>query len=156
MTLTKSDLALRPMTFEDLTLVWKWRNHDSIRACAIRSDPISWVNHLHWWHYDVLNERYIFTENERSIGVVMFDLESGYWSFYLDPDLPRGRGYGKAMLRLALETIDKSCLEVKATVHKWNKASLRLHEEFGFTETKTEEGLIYFIRPSIERRNLVG
>lgn len=128
-----ASFALRSMTIEDLTLVWKWRNHDNIRKWSRNPERIDWVNHLHWFNSDHSLARFIFTLDQRSVGVITFGFDN-YWSFYLDPELPSGYGYGLILLALALNRLKQSGMEgpVKASVHKQNFASLNLHLKLGF------------------------
>jgi RimJ/RimL family protein N-acetyltransferase len=131
--------ALRPMVYEDLTLVWHWRNHDSIRAQSQDSQRIPWLSHASWFDSTTYGPKYIFTEAGRSVGVVTLN-HLDEWSFYLDPTLPRNKGYGCIMLSLAVAHLKTFRSAIFATVLKSNPASKRLHQRLGFVrvgQTKT-------------------
>jgi RimJ/RimL family protein N-acetyltransferase len=130
--------ALREMVEADLTLVWKWRNHESIRRNSVHSGPIPWSTHLNWFRHVSANYRLIFTEQGRSIGVLIVD-HLNFWSFYLDPELPKGKGYGRIMLSLALAHLQRP---LGAKVLKDNTASLKLHKALGFKQVENKAGVI--------------
>jgi UDP-2,4-diacetamido-2,4,6-trideoxy-beta-L-altropyranose hydrolase len=133
------------MTDEDLTLVWKWRNHPEICQYARSGQSISWGDHQAW--SNSFGHRYIFTEDGRTIGVVTLDAIYGHWSFYLDPDLPKGKGYGQLMLSLFLNHIKTQLTwfsEIKADVLQTNPASIKLHTKLGFETVQVKDGIHEF------------
>lgn len=136
--------GLRPMTEQDLTLVWKWRNDNSVRSVSKSQAQIPWADHLKWFKTQP-GERYIFMEDQRSIGVLLMS-QSGYWSFYLDPDLPKGQGYGSIMLTLFMVSHKRRGQNlIRAQVMSSNTASLRLHYKLGFQKAHEKDGICELI-----------
>lgn len=119
------------MTFEDLTLVWRWRNDPKVRKSAEDDKYIEWDEHLSWFKNNY-GLQWIFTINHRSVGVITKN-KFDYWSFYLDPGEIKRQGYGLIMLSLMIaECKQNGVKEIKAKVQPENKASLQLHSQVGF------------------------
>jgi UDP-4-amino-4,6-dideoxy-N-acetyl-beta-L-altrosamine N-acetyltransferase len=141
--LKKTDFNLREMTEDDLEMVWKWRNLESVRAYMYTDHVISIEEHRAWYAKakEDSNSVYLICEEQGvAIGVVNFVQidrvnNKSFWGFYLgQQDGPRGRG--SIMEYLALEyafgrlELRKLCGEVLS----FNEHVLKLHKKFGFHE----------------------
>jgi L-amino acid N-acyltransferase YncA len=138
------------MTESDLTLVWKWRNHLHVRITSACEARILWEEHLNWFRNPSSSAyKLIFTENEKSIGVLTKNF-LGYWSFYLDPDAPKRMGYGLILLSLAVAHCKRiGDTAIRARVKASNLASLQLHKQVGFKPISKKKGtyeLLYSVR----------
>ena len=145
-------LTFRPMTREDLPLVWEWRQQPHVKK---------------WWHdwdtYEVLVEnylpgiegqdptaRYVVLLDEAPIGYIQTYLVSEYPEYAALVDVGEsvagidlligeeeltGRGIGTEMLRLFVEEIvfaDPTTIACMAGVEATNAASIRAFEKAGF------------------------
>lgn len=136
-----ASFALRPMTEEDLPLVLKWRNDPAVRVTAVDQTPISFETHLGWFKAISSGEKYIFTEDSKPIGVLLINVLD-YWSFYLDPSIPKKNGYGQIMLSLGISLFKRQGRRViNAHVKETNIPSLNLHKKLGFKITGRSQGL---------------
>lgn len=146
----KTSYELREMTHADLTLVWKWRNHPKVRSVASNAAFIPWEDHVQWFQRNESGQKYIFSESGQTLGVVTIN-QQGYWSFYLDPELPSGKGYGLVMLSTVLSYLKRRSLQfIKAKVLASNKVSLRLHKQIGFKiRKKTRDVYELFYSPHV-------
>jgi L-amino acid N-acyltransferase YncA len=132
---------LREMKPEDLTLVWKWRNHERVRSVSNSQETIAWEDHLRWFCSTPQTKKFVMSEQGKTVGVVTLN-EKGYWSFYLDPELPRRKGYGLVMLSIFLAKCKQMGVQIlRAQVRRENAASLKLHKQIGFRVTGLKAGI---------------
>jgi UDP-4-amino-4,6-dideoxy-N-acetyl-beta-L-altrosamine N-acetyltransferase len=124
----------------DLTAVLGWRNHPDIRRHMRTQHEISLDEHTAWFErasQDKSRCLLIVEEVDVALGFVHFsNVSSGGvsdWGFYARPDAPRGAGrkLGRAALNHAFRRLElhKVCGQVLGQ----NEASLRFHENLGFT-----------------------
>lgn len=130
-----ADIQLRAATPSDSKRLFEWRNHPSIRAISINSDPIQWESHQQWFNkvlQDANRPLYIAEQAGTEVGVIRFDIEGtqAEVSLYLAPDRnTHGKGLGTQLLlqgerRLSRERPE--ILQLIATVLEANEASHRL------------------------------
>lgn len=131
--------VMRPMTLEDLQLVWVWRNEWRVRRYMFNQATIKWADHVAWFQKATQNpgkHLLIFVIGMKPAGFMQFTDESPgkitEWGFYTATDAPKGCGtllcthglnYGFAVLGF-----HKVCGKVIA----YNEPSFRLHKRFGF------------------------
>lgn len=136
---------LRPMREEDAKKLFDWRNQPHIRQASLSTSELVWENHLEWIGKTLANGMglwKIYSEGGRDLGHVNAlpsrvdgKSNSWIWGFYIgERDAPRGAG--RRMLSFFLRElfsrpdVDSITAEVRAD----NKASISLHEGFGFQQ----------------------
>jgi UDP-4-amino-4,6-dideoxy-N-acetyl-beta-L-altrosamine N-acetyltransferase len=132
---------VRPMTSDDLDLVFQWRNHPKIRHEMLTQHEIVFEEHRVWFNRVSADPRkcvLIYEENGIRKGFVQFtNAQAGEvsdWGFYTAPDATKGTGQklGNAALDYAFEKLKlhKVCGQAIAS----NKASIKFHLKLGFTQ----------------------
>lgn len=135
-------ILLRNMTGTDLALVKAWRSHpDIFKNYFMQQAPLTWEEHLAWWHSRNENERdfiivAIEETHSRDIGVVNIT--------QLDNDIPEisftvgeislwGKGIGKKAVELLCQWLkDKNYKRVQAKAVSNNFRSINLLKSLGF------------------------
>lgn len=133
------EVYLRDVTQEDRDLLFQWANDDTVRKNSFSSDKILYENHCNWFDNMMKDEQciqWILQVGEQSVGQIRLKLEGvnaeiGY-SICVER---RGEGFGKQILKLALQRVKKEFPTVKkltAKVKSNNVASLRAFENNGY------------------------
>ncbi len=137
-----SSLTVRSATIDDAQMMYRWRNHPSVRRVSRNSMPMAFDSHLRWLKSALQSEsRYVMIAevNGRSVGVIRYDHISDNnleVSLYCDPRLTC-IGIGSAMLAAGeAEMVGRLGAEVTiaAFVLPGNKSSERMFERAGFME----------------------
>jgi UDP-2,4-diacetamido-2,4,6-trideoxy-beta-L-altropyranose hydrolase len=128
-----AEIELRAATKDDSARLFEWRNHPSIRAISINTDPIIWESHQQWFKnvlQDANRPLYIAEQAGTEVGVIRFDINEARAevSLYLAPE-HKGKGLGTQLLLLGEKQLLKERSDVQklvATVREGNEASHRL------------------------------
>ena len=133
----------RNLELADAENLLEWRNSDSVAPFMFNDRSIQLDEHLSWvrqsLHDEPTSARRIFVADDQPIG--FFSLtsidntnRSCVWGGYLAPNVPRGKGYGKAMmdesLRIAFDERGMHRVVVEAIVG--NDRAISLYESVGF------------------------
>jgi len=148
-------IFLRDTTINDAPLVMAWHSNPMIQSgfytLGNEPRPLSWEEHHRWW---TLTTKYwkklmvVLVENdiERPIGIVRISpLEdfSPQLSFTIGEISLWGKGYGKEVVRLALEWLkEHGYKHTHTSVRKSNKRALGLLLSLGYViigEARKEE-----------------
>ncbi|MCR5477281.1 MAG: 3-phosphoshikimate 1-carboxyvinyltransferase [Lachnospiraceae bacterium] len=137
---------LRPITEEDTRMVLSWRNAKAVRDNFYYREEITEKEHLKWLHEKVergLVHQFIVCRKPDGmpIGCVYLQhyeparrqMESGV---FMSGDAPSGQGYASEAVRLLNWDFGFGVLGLHRTVAKvlaYNEASLRVHENAGFS-----------------------
>ena len=132
-------IELRGATQGDSKLLFEWRNHPSIRAISINSDPIPWESHQQWFDkvlQDANRPLYIAEQAGTAVGVIRFDIDSAQAevSLCIAHD-QNGKGLGTQLLLLGEQQLLQGrpeILKIVATVLEGNEASHRLFRRCGY------------------------
>lgn len=148
-------IRIRPISYEDIELIRKWRNKDSIRKFFIYNEKISKEQQITWW------EKYKSTEND--IMFVIEVIESGipigalalynikmneeaeFGRMMIGEEDARGHGYAFEALNL-VSTYGFESLNLKKInleVFKKNERAFDLYVKSRFVVVHEEEDLIY-------------
>lgn len=93
---------LRPVTNDDLKLIFEWANDDDVRKNSFNQQPITFAEHKQWFE-NVLDDKnclfYLFIFEGHPVGQIRVNIENetGYISYSIAKKY-RGHGYGGAML----------------------------------------------------------
>lgn len=134
-----TEFRLRDAKPEDAQLLFKWRNHPSIRQVSINSTPINWHDHERWFRNameDPNRKIYIAEQAKQAVGVIRFDINQSVAevSLYLAPG-QTGKGFGTRLLKSGEQHLRIQHREIKkleAKVIESNCASHRLFERCGY------------------------
>lgn len=137
-----SSLTVRSATIDDAQMIYRWRNHPSVRRVSRDSIPIDFDLHLRWLKSALQSEsRHVMIAeiNGRGVGVIRYDVFSDDTlevSLYCDPRLT-GVGIGSAMLNAGEREMAgrlSADVTVTAFVLPGNESSERMFERAGFVE----------------------
>lgn len=130
---------LRPMTKEDLELVFEWRNAPQIRDFMLTQQEITFADHLEWFNSASKNPTrvlLIFEADDMPTGHINFKMGvSGRvadWGFYTAPDAPKGTGRIMGATALQFGFAALGLHKICGQVLDFNIASLKMHEALGF------------------------
>ncbi|MBC7447033.1 MAG: UDP-2,4-diacetamido-2,4,6-trideoxy-beta-L-altropyranose hydrolase [Hymenobacteraceae bacterium] len=140
---TTYSLGIRRATATDSLQYFEWVNEPSVRAQALRTDPILWADHGRWFAArlaDTATYLYVLTapgNTAEAIGQVRIEFDAknqGLIDYSLVPAW-RGRGFGAALLRRAVRQLrlDRpGAWSLLAYVRETNAASSRVFTQLGF------------------------
>ncbi len=137
-----SSLIVRSATIDDAQMMYRWRNHPSVRRVSRDSMPMDFDSHLRWLKSALQSEsRHVMIAeiNGRGVGVIRYDVlfdDTLEVSLYCDPRLT-GIGIGSAMLNAGEGEIAgrlSTDVTVTAFVMPGNESSERMFERVGFVE----------------------
>lgn len=136
-----SDMALRPITADDLELILTWRNSPHVRYASLDQHLITLEEHHTWFERTKTSSRcrcMLFYDDSLPIGAGTFteidgSARSARWGFYTAPGAPKGTGTRlcTALLNYAFDELPIDSLY--GVVLMTNQPSVRLHEKLGFT-----------------------
>jgi len=94
--------------------------------------------------YYTLEKFYFAKKNQRTIGVLNFNVARGLISnIGVDPK-ERGKGYGRQIMLFGLEQLKNSgCKQAYLRVHVENKPAVHLYESLGFVKAERYKSLIW-------------
>jgi UDP-4-amino-4,6-dideoxy-N-acetyl-beta-L-altrosamine N-acetyltransferase len=132
---------LRPMSYLDLELVLRWRNHPDILRFMCTQHVITLSEHQSWFEQVQLNpgkQCLVFEVDKKPLGFVSFNqIGAGGiadWGFYTAPDAPKGSGRKlcRAAIYYAFSELEfhKICGQVLA----FNTKSINFHQSQGFKQ----------------------
>lgn len=133
-------LELRKASFEDVRMLWEWANDAETRAASFDTRPIAWESHVAWLKKKLADPNCLLLVSVvkgEPVGLVRFDIDgrTAELSVSVGPAF-RGRGYGLAMVRRAVEevfsTTDVACVD--AFVRPHNARSIALFSAAGFEQ----------------------
>jgi UDP-2,4-diacetamido-2,4,6-trideoxy-beta-L-altropyranose hydrolase len=133
-------LQVRSASAEDAEQLYRWRNHQAVRAVSGQGEPIAWAKHLAWLEGVLASpNRHLFVGQvgDLPVGSIRFDrVATGETevSLYLDPDL-QGLGLGPHLLQAGEQAVCLqlgAALTLQASVLPGNRASQRLFEGNGY------------------------
>jgi UDP-2,4-diacetamido-2,4,6-trideoxy-beta-L-altropyranose hydrolase len=132
---------------DDVKLYFDWANDEAVRNFSVNKAELAFEGHSSWFTSKLLSAdtvMYVFEESKNTIGQVRFDKkgEDIYISYSIDKK-HRGRGFGKIVLKLALEkilneNIIKNSSYITGIVQLENEASIKVFKELNFISTNFE------------------
>ncbi|WP_286727553.1 MULTISPECIES: GNAT family N-acetyltransferase [Sphingobacterium] len=145
----RSELAtLRQAYPQDIDLLFRWANEDSVRNNSFDSKPIVWENHVAWYRLklqDLSSKIFILVDQQAtSVGQIRLDKVDDCWEIDYSIDVNhRGKGYGKLIVSLIFEKVSPGS-KLKAVVKSTNSASLSVFRKLGFEESVTHDETYIF------------
>ena len=133
-------ISIRRATHKDLDLYFGWVSEPLVRLQSIETKSITYEDHSIWFQNslnDPGNVLLLFEVKSLPIGQVRFVRRADFWELnYSLDEIVRGRGWGKHMVKLALEWLKMNGRSgtVNARVKATNQASLKILSDCGFRE----------------------
>ncbi len=141
-----ASLQLRLATEADCEVLWEWVNEPETRANSFFSGPVSREEHWAWFHRKVADPRALLFLGVDpiygAVGLVRYDLEEARAVLSISVAAKfRRRGYGDALLHLAVPELFRRCRAdaIDAYVKAENEASLRMFSSAGFRRLGEEQ-----------------
>lgn len=136
-------LQLRRVKESDVDLIFRWANDKECRENSFSIEPILYEEHCNWFAKRLKdkNSDLFVLEEELPIGMLRLDYQDDYVriSYSIAKEF-RGKGYGKKILMLAEEFVQKRRNEnwLKAQVKKENDVSRHLFVSLGYIEIEED------------------
>ena len=135
------NIYLRESDEKDCDILFRWVNERETRANSFDSHHITKEEHKAWFERMQKDDdqiQYILMKGEKPIGQIRLAIrgKEAEISYSISSD-ERGHGYGKAIIRLAIEHIQKECPEIEKLIGKVkpsNMASFLCFEKNGFED----------------------
>ncbi len=149
--LYNSEVTIREATVDDAKLFFDWANDPVVRQMAFHTEPIQWENHIRWFKSKLESpESHLLLcyHGTEPIGQVRFDiLEGGEAEIDISISKEnRGKGYGKAMLKAAIEY--EHCMNgiqsFVSEVKDENASSNRMFISCDFKKYRTDDTVNYY------------
>lgn len=141
MDIDSENLFLRPAQVNDMLLLFQWANDETVRKNAFHTEKITLEEHSKWFTnllQDDNQRQYLLISDKEPVGQIRISLEgyTGIISYSIAPE-KRGLGYGKAMIRLLQQQVEKEVPHIKTLVAKVkpsNISSVHCFKQNGFKE----------------------
>lgn len=139
-------ILLRPITFDDTSLIVKWRNNPSVMKNFIFRETFTEEMHKNWMNTKVATGQvvqYIAVEKDtnRPIGSVYyrdvdFNNKSAEFGIFIGEDDARGKGYGKEITSLFIDFgfANLGFHRIQLRVLAGNEAAYKTYENAGFVK----------------------
>lgn len=140
-------VLLKDICEDDLLLILKWRNQETIREVMFDSSIITWKTHINWFNRIKISETAVskvFYFEDVPFGIINITQidtinNSCEWGFYIGAqDVPPGMGTILGYTALNYIFQDLKIRKVLAEVLDFNDKSAHFHKKMGFTQ----EGLL--------------
>lgn len=129
----------RDMRESDLDWVLKARNRLYVRNQSENNHILDTCTHVKWFHNSDNTLKLIFSEDVDPIGVVLYEKDTCYWSFYLTETKHLSKGKARLMLSYFLVLArELGIKKIRGRIKRNNKPSLGLHRDFGFVEDQND------------------
>ena len=133
-------MFLRKMLFDDLQIIFSWRNHPEIRKNMYTHHEITWDEHIAWFERisaDTSCRYFVYVVDEALQGVVNFTEISqthrnAFWGFYSNPAAPKGTGIEMEYLALNMAFEEIGMHKLNCEVIAFNQAVINMHIKVGF------------------------
>jgi len=144
-------IQMRLATQDDSEKLFKWRNHQSIRAVSRNSEEISWTDHQEWYTAVLFSFDRVLLIGElqdKPVGVVRFDIQGNEAevSIYLVPDVNLS-GTGQELLQSAegwIAVFKPEIRKINADVLGGNARSHNLFLEADYQVEQTAYSKIFY------------
>lgn len=122
----KEIVYLRKATSDDCDLLFGWANDSLTRNNSFNTEPISYESHVEWYKQILANQsviQYILELNQNGritpVGQIRLDIEGSVAevSYSISKDY-RGLGYGKRVLQLVEDEIEKERINIEKLIAK--------------------------------------
>lgn len=122
--LQSEKLTLREVREDDCRLLWEWANDPAVRAVSFSSQPISWEDHVEWFHSKINAPNHVIfialDDEGTPVGQVRYTLEGNEAVISTSVAAhSRGRGFGSIMIHRADQKLFAT-LDVKV-IHAYIK-----------------------------------
>lgn len=146
--LSLNDFKLRPITSDDLDMVLRWRNSESVRRFMFNSHIITQKEHTDWFQR-ILNdsncEWHIAEFRGKPIGVISItDIRRNdgtcTWGMYIDENV-HNLGLGVVMEIIAIDRMVHyhKIRKISGKMLASNRRVMLMHKRFGFREEEVFE-----------------
>lgn len=141
------NLELRLAVPSDCRTLFNWVNDPIVRQCSLRSELISWQEHVEWLNSCLRSDTcwiYIARDgNDNEIGQIRFNLANDHVAEIDVSIAPKSRhnGLGRKLIQAGVNEIvdDPRIKNVHAWIKEDNKASIKAFEHAGFVFKCREE-----------------
>ena len=129
-------ISFRKAKIKDMLIYYKWVNDNVSRKNSINSKKIYFKEHQHWFIEKLKNKHsnlLIFKNHKKLIGQVRLDFKKK--NYLIDYSIAmecRGNGFGKKILKMAINSKKREKSPFLAIVKKNNVPSTKIFESLGF------------------------
>lgn len=135
----KEKRFLRNATPADIELIYEWANDDAVRKNSFHTDKITFQEHKAWYEDKMKSEStlfYVLMSEDKPAGQIRLELEGNFAQInYSIAREFRGKGLGKAMIKLSEEKLKSEYPHIKkmiAEVKTDNSSSQKIFEASGY------------------------
>lgn len=133
-------IELRFAEPSDCTVLFNWVNDPTVRQCSLRSELISWPEHVEWFNNCQKSDTcwiYIAMDREgNEVGQIRFNLVSDHVAEIDVSITPENRyhGLGRKLIQAGVNGVedDPRIKKIHAWIKDHNRASIRAFEYAGF------------------------
>ena len=111
---------LRKATNEDIDTLYEWVNDPAVRQSAFNTQKIQYEEHVNWFNQMIQDPnkiQYIMMRDKTPIGQIRLTIEGECVDIdYSISKKYRGVGYGREIVRLAMDQVRLECPNVKKMI----------------------------------------
>lgn len=145
------NLSLRKVESDDIDLLFRWANDESVRKNAFNQNKITYADHQHWFNEKLKDENcyiYILLKNKNPIGQIRVEVNEGVGEIdYSIEKNERGNGYGTFLLHLLIDKIKTNNLKINkliGEVKRFNIASKKTFLKANFNKSNKNEYILFY------------
>ncbi|MFA6700019.1 MAG: GNAT family N-acetyltransferase [Thiomicrospira sp.] len=142
----QNSVVLRLANFDDVNILYEWRNDEATRLASHNSEPVAYENHVSWLKNTLQNPDRILYIAEfwgKPIGTLRLDKDGDFYevSWTIAPT-ERGKGLGTKMVS---KIIGETNFKLRAEVKENNLGSKKIAEFNGFELTDIKSGVLHYM-----------
>jgi UDP-4-amino-4,6-dideoxy-N-acetyl-beta-L-altrosamine N-acetyltransferase len=135
---------------EEQLKVLSWRNHASVRSVFLQQTEISVTEHIRFIESlkSDQTKRYWmvshYTNQIGSLDLYRITERDCFWGYFLAPHIQKsslGLLLEFAVMEIVFDRMGLSVLKCETLAH--NENALKIHRQFGYRETRQEDGRVY-------------
>ncbi len=131
---------IRPITKQDMMLIYEWANDSCVRENSFSSEKINLDDHIRWFNKVIQDEKclfFIYMHKGYPIGQIRLDInkDTGSISYSIAREY-RGQGFGTKMIECMEQLIKEEKISVKrliGEVKMGNIPSQHVFEKLGYS-----------------------
>lgn len=140
-------VVIRPATLDDATILYEWRNDQTVRKASRNQDLFDLSSHIAWLKKSLSNAKrglFIAECNSKPVGTARYDIVNGWYelSWTVAPDARR-QGIGKKMVKLLIDILPGPFY---ADIKKNNQPSISIAESIGMKMEHSTEDILHYTK----------
>lgn len=146
-------IYLRPVKVQDMDLLFKWANQDSVRKNSFNSQKIQYKDHKAWFSKSISDSKvamYVLEDSGIPVAQVRLVIDNDQKSAIINYSVSeenQGKGYGKKVISMIDSIPEIGGQHIKSLIAKVknsNVASMSIFKSNGYKEISVNDDVLIF------------